>query len=140
MGGVVRHAARTALQLGETSASSSRLSILCRRSEASGPPTAPGISRTLNPASTYTPSDSCAEPIVLFCGSKIEMSPLGKVEMSPFMSDRSLPFPLGSILWLAAEPVKASLRRAQNRRAALTEPAASRNTFFLIRGNGNSWK
>ena len=49
----------------------------------------------------------------------------------PFISDRSLPFPLARIVWLAAEPVKAALRRAQNRRAALTEPAASRNPFSL---------
>ena len=40
---------------------------------------------------------------------------------------------------LAAEPVKTTLRRVQTRRAVLTEPAASRNPIFLIRGNGISW-
>jgi hypothetical protein len=55
----------------------------------------------------------------------VKMSPLGKVEMSPLISEGSLPFPLELIVLLAAEPVKASLRRAQRRRAALTEPAAS---------------
>jgi hypothetical protein len=39
---------------------------------------------------------------------------------------------------LAAEPVKTTLRRAQTRRAVLTEPAASRNPIFLIRGNGST--
>ena len=58
----------------------------------------------------------------------------------PSISERSRPFPLATIVLLAAEPVKASLRRAQRRRAALTEPAASRNPFFLTRGNGISWK
>jgi len=41
---------------------------------------------------------------------------------------------------LAAEPVKTTLRRAQQQRAVLTEPAASRNPIFLIGGNGNSWE
>ena len=41
------------------------------------------------------------------------------------ISERSLPFPLARIVLLATEPVKDPLRRAQNRRAALTEPAAS---------------
>ena len=55
------------------------------------------------------------------------------------ISERSLPFPLARIVLLAAEPVKASLRRAQNRRAALTEPAASKSQSFLTRGNGSLW-
>src|ERR1039457_3010317 len=55
--------------------------------------------------------------------------PFGKVEMSPLISDRSLPFPLAPIVLLAAEPVKASLRRAKRRRAALTKPAASGTHF-----------
>jgi len=49
----------------------------------------------------------------------------------PLISDRSLPFPHVRIVLLAAEPVKASLRRAQRRRAALTEPAASLTPFSL---------
>src|ERR1019366_7854402 len=63
--------------------------------------------------------------------------PLGKVEMSPLISDRSLPFPLAPIVLLAAEPVKASLRRAQRRRAALTEPAASGSHFSDQEGVGS---
>jgi hypothetical protein len=55
--------------------------------------------------------------------------PFGQSRNVPFISERSLPFPLAPIVWLAAEPVKASLRRAQNRHAALTEPAPSRNTI-----------
>ena len=53
-----------------------------------------------------------------------------KVEMSPLIPDRLLPFPLATIVQLAAEHVKASLRRAQERRAALTEPAASQEPNF----------
>ena len=63
--------------------------------------------------------------------------PFGKVEMSPLISDRSLPFPLAPIVLLAAEPVKASLRRAQRRRAALTEPAASGTHFPDQEGMGS---
>jgi hypothetical protein len=58
----------------------------------------------------------------------------------PLISEGSLPFPLARIVLLAAEPVKASLRHAQRRRAALTEPAASRNPFSLTRGNGSFWE
>ena len=68
------------------------------------------------------------------------------MKMSPFVLDRNvpllrskLPFPPATIVLLAAEPVKTTLRRAQRQRAVLTEPAASRNPIFLIRGNGNSW-
>jgi hypothetical protein len=50
----------------------------------------------------------------------------------PFISERSLPFPFAPIVWLAtAEPVKASLRCAQNRHAALTEPAGSTTSDHL---------
>jgi hypothetical protein len=56
--------------------------------------------------------------------------------VTPLISERSLPFPLARIVLLAAEPVKAALRRAQNRRAALTEPIASRKRTSLTRGNG----
>jgi hypothetical protein len=54
----------------------------------------------------------------------------------PFLSERSLPFPLATIVLLAAEPVKASLRRAQGRRAALTEPAARGTHFSHQEGMG----
>src|ERR1019366_7884877 len=55
--------------------------------------------------------------------------PVGKVEMSPLISDRSLPFPLAPIVLLAAGPLQAPPRRAQRRRAPLTEPAASGTHF-----------
>ena len=68
------------------------------------------------------------------------------MKMSPFLLDRNVPLlrpedpiPSCNDCALAAEPVKTTLRRAQRQRAVLTEPAASRNPIFLIRGNGNSW-
>ena len=73
-------------------------------------------------------------------GSKVETSPSRQSRIVPLISERSLPSPLARIVLLAAEPVKASLRRAQTRHAALTEPAASRNPFILTRGNGSFWK
>src|SRR5262249_44857914 len=47
----------------------------------------------------------------------------------PLISDGSLPFPARRIVWLAAEPVKAGLRRAQNQHAALTEPPQAGTHF-----------
>jgi hypothetical protein len=52
------------------------------------------------------------------------------------LSEKSLPFPLSPIVPRAAEPVKASLRRAQGRRAALTEPAARGTHFSHQEGMG----
>jgi len=61
------------------------------------------------------------------------------MKMSPFLLDRNvpllrseLPFPPATIVLLAAETVKTTLRRADQQRAVLTEPAASRNPIFLI--------
>jgi hypothetical protein len=53
----------------------------------------------------------------------------GKVGMPlQFQRDRSHSFLARTVL-RAAEPVKASLRRAQNRRAALTEPLEAEQQF-----------
>jgi len=51
------------------------------------------------------------------------------IEMSPDLKV-PLPFPLCAIVSHAAEPVKAALRRAQRRRAALTGPTACRELHF----------
>jgi hypothetical protein len=75
------------------------------------------------------------------CGSKVksENVPFGQSRNVPPDFREFAPIPSGAIVLLAAEPVKASLRRAQNRRAALTEPAASRKPTSPIRGNGRFW-
>ncbi len=80
-----------------------------------------------------------SEDIDIFLWRQDRNVPFWQSRNVPFISERSLSFPLARIVWLAAEPVKASLRRAQNLRAALTEPVASREPIFLTRGNESSW-